>query len=150
MSILAKMDKGETMKNKVPVQKPGSAKAKVLRPGVGRPSTVKEGLPRAGRPSVSYPSTQVKNQFGKIMDEALSGKAVFITSHAQPKAVLLSMAEYTALVEGAKRALQTLTSEYDSMVASMQTAPAQTAITSLFSASGDALGQAALDAKRPE
>jgi prevent-host-death family protein len=99
---------------------------------------------------VSYPSTQVKNQFGKIMDEALAGKAVFITSHAQPKAVLLSMAEYTALVGGARRALQMLSSEYDSMVASMQTGSAQAAITRLFAASGEELGQAALDAKRPE
>lgn len=143
------MDMGEAMKNKVPVPKPVSVKAKVDRPVGSQPPTVKDGLPRAGGTSVSYSSTQVKNQFGKIMDEALAGKAVFITSHAQPRAVLLSMAEYTALIGGAKRALQTLTSEYDSMVASMQTAPGQAAITGLFSASGHELGQAALDAKRP-
>jgi hypothetical protein len=60
------------MKKKTPVGKPGSATAK-LRPGVARPSAVNDRLPRAGGPSVSYPSTQVKNQFGKIMDEALAG-----------------------------------------------------------------------------
>ena len=47
----------------------------------------------------TFTATVAKNEFGHVLDTAVEKGAVAITRHDAPKAVLLSIDEYDALVE---------------------------------------------------
>jgi len=94
----------------------------------------------------SFTATEVKNEFGRVLEAAFIKGAVAITRHDAPKAVLLSLDAWRALTAAQSPAdpLDTLGAEFDALLARMQTAEAQSAGDALFDATPDALGAAAV------
>jgi len=84
------------------------------------------------------------------MEEASQDGEVVITKHGHPKAVLLSVARYEELQERESASLAALNGQFDQMLARMQTTQSRDAISRLFDASPEELGQAALDAEAPD
>ncbi len=95
-------------------------------------------------------ATRMKNEFGTILERAVHGGAVAITRHDLPKAVLLSYEEFVALVKDRAPQLDELTSEFDALLASMQTARARQGMADAFNASPSQLGRAAVTAARKD
>ena len=93
-------------------------------------------------------ATQVKNEFGAILEKATHGGAIAITRHDAPKAVLLSYEEFESLVEVRSRTLENLGAEFDELLDRMQTAKARKGMESAFHASPAKLGRAAMRAVR--
>jgi len=73
---------------------------------------------------------------------------VVITKHDAPKAVLVSVDEFNALAGAAESKLDTLSSEFDALLARMQTRKARAGMKAAFDASPKQLGRAAVAAAR--
>ena len=71
-----------------------------------------------------------------------------ITQHDAPKAVLLSVDEFTALTRATEGTLDTLSAEFDALLARMQTPRARAGMKAAFAASPKELGKAAVAAAR--
>jgi antitoxin Phd len=97
---------------------------------------------------LAVPATQVKNEFGAILEQAVHGGAVAITRHDTPKAVLVSYEEFRSLVQARSRNLDTLGAEFDDLLARMQGPNARKAMETAFNASPAKLGRAAAKAGR--
>jgi antitoxin Phd len=93
-------------------------------------------------------ATDAKKQFARILESVLQGGAVVITKHDAPKAILLSVDEFSALTKSADSALDTLTAEFDALYARMQTPRARAAMQAAFAAPPPALGRAAVAGAR--
>jgi prevent-host-death family protein len=93
-------------------------------------------------------ATKVKNEFGSVLEQAMHGGAVAITRHDLPKAVLLSYEEFVALVKDRAPQLNDLTSEFDALLADMQTAKARQGMAKAFEAPASRLGRVAVSAAR--
>ena len=106
----------------------------------GRPGVMPE--------TVSVSATVAKNEFGNILEQAILGRTVVITKHDTPKAVLNSMDEFNALSAAPRVALDTLSADFDRLLAAMQAPGARTAMQAAFDAPSKALGRAALAAAR--
>jgi prevent-host-death family protein len=65
-------------------------------------------------------ATEAKNGFGRLLDTADEKGAVAITRRGAPKAVLLSIKEFDALVAAGERTLDTLTAEFDEFLVPMR------------------------------
>ena len=89
-----------------------------------------------------------KKEFGKVLELAMRGGRVFITKHATPKAVVLSVDDFTALTGAAERTLDTLSGEFDALLARMQTPRARAGLKAAFDASPKEIGAAAVAAAR--
>jgi len=98
--------------------------------------------------SVSISATEAKNQFGRILEKAIQGGRIVITKHDSPKAVLISMAEFNTLSNAHRAALETLSAEFDGLLAEMQTPAARGGMKAAFHATPKALGKAAVAAAR--
>ena len=96
----------------------------------------------------SYTATEVKNEFGRVLDEALQGATVVITKHDAPKAVLISMDKFNDLQQAPELKLNKLTSEFDALLSRMQTTTARAGMERAFNASPERLGKAAVAAAR--
>jgi len=96
----------------------------------------------------TFTATAAKNEFGRVLDTAIEKGAVTITRHDAPKAVLLSIDEFEALVATGERALDTLTVEFDELLARMQSPKARKGMADAFDATPARLGKAAVAAKR--
>ncbi|MBM3758396.1 MAG: type II toxin-antitoxin system Phd/YefM family antitoxin [Acidobacteria bacterium] len=93
-------------------------------------------------------ATQVKNEFGAILEHTMHNGAVAITRHDRPKAVLLSFAEFESLVRERSRSLDDLNMEFDGLLARMQTPESRKGVEAAFNASPAQLGRAAGQAGR--
>jgi prevent-host-death family protein len=93
-------------------------------------------------------ATEAKNEFGRLLDTVMQGAAVVITKHDAPRAVLLSMEAFTALSEAGERQLDSLSEEFDALLARQQTSKAKAGMKAAFAASPRQLGKAALAAAR--
>lgn len=93
-------------------------------------------------------ATQVKNEFGAILDKATHGGAVAITRHDTPKAVLLSYEEFESLVQARSRTLDNLSAEFDDLLERMQSPKAKRAMDVAFNAPPAKLGRSAVKAAR--
>ena len=93
-------------------------------------------------------ATKVKNEFGAILEKATHGGAVAITRHDKPKAVLISYAEFESLVKTRSHTLGDLHTEFDALLARMQTPKARRGMKAAFNASPAELGRAAEKAAR--
>lgn len=93
-------------------------------------------------------ATKVKNEFGSILEKTMHSGAVAITRHDTPKAVLLSFAEFESLVKERSRSLDDLNSEFDELLARMQTPQARKGVEAAFHASPAELGRAAVKAAK--
>jgi prevent-host-death family protein len=98
--------------------------------------------------AASVTATDAKKQFGRMLELVLRGGAVVITKHDAPKAVLLSLDEFNALTRPAERRLDSLSADFDAMLARMQTPRARSGMQAAFGASPKALGRAAVTAAR--
>ena len=98
------------------------------------------------RVAESVTATEAKAEFGRVLDLAIQGGAVVITKHETPKAVLISVDEFNALAQERSATLDTLTAEFDAMLARMQTPAARAAMEAAFDASPERLGKAAVAA----
>jgi prevent-host-death family protein len=96
----------------------------------------------------SVPASRFKNEFGTMFERATHGGAVAITRHDTPRAVLISYAEFKALVESRTPALDALSARFDAMLERMQTPDARKAIAAAFDASPATLGRSAVKAAR--
>jgi len=97
---------------------------------------------------VSVSATDAKNVFGRILEKAIQGGRVVITKHDVPKAVLISVDEFEAMSRANRVQLDTLSGEFDALLAGMQTPAARAGMQAAFDASPDRLGQAAVAAAR--
>jgi prevent-host-death family protein len=93
-------------------------------------------------------ATQAKNEFSRLLETAIAGRAVVITKHGTAKAVLLSKVEFEALSRTGDVDSDALDREFDAMLARMQTSRARTAMRRSFGALPDEVGRAAAAAAR--
>jgi prevent-host-death family protein len=96
----------------------------------------------------SYTATEAKNEFGRVLDQAIQGATVVITRHDAPRAVLISIDKFNALQQAPQIKLNTLSAEFDALLARMQTATARVGMERAFNASPVELGKAAEGAAR--
>ena len=96
----------------------------------------------------SVSASQAKNEFGRVLEIAIQGGAVVITKHDAPRAVLISVENFNALSGAADAKLDTLSQEFDALLARMQTSKARRGMKAAFAASGKRLGKAAVAATR--
>ncbi len=68
----------------------------------------------------SFSATEVKNEIGKVLDAVSARGIATITRHERPKAVILSMEEFEALVESRRDELSDLSRQFDAMFEAMQ------------------------------
>ena len=98
--------------------------------------------------SVAISATEAKNEFGRILEMVIQGGKVVITKHDSPKAVLISMDEFNALSNAHKAELDTLSEEFDGLLARMQTPGTRAGMNAGFHATPKELGKAAVAAAR--
>lgn len=96
----------------------------------------------------SFSATEAKNQFARALDIVSHGGLVVITKHDAPKAVLVSVDDFNALASASTRTLDTLSEQFDAMLARMQTPKARAGMRTAFNASPEELGKAAVAAAR--
>ena len=96
----------------------------------------------------SVPATRLKNEFGSILDQAVRGGPVAITKHDAPRAILISVEEFEALVAERTHSLEELGAQFDNLLARMQTPKAKKGMDAAFNASPKSLGRAAVKAAR--
>ena len=78
----------------------------------------------------------------------IQGGAVVITKHDAPRAVLMSVENFNALSGAAQTKLDTLSQEFDALLARMQTSEARRGMKAAFAAPGKRVGKAAVAATR--
>jgi antitoxin Phd len=93
-------------------------------------------------------ASQAKSEFGRLLEIAMKGGAVVITTHDAPKAVLISVEIFNALSAASSTTLDTLTGEFDALLSRMQTTASRRATKTAFRASAKQLGRAAVAAAR--
>ena len=98
--------------------------------------------------AASVSATDAKNEFGRILEKVIQGGTVMITRHDVPKAVLISVEEFNALSRAHRVEIDTLSDEFDALLARMQTPAARAGMKAAFDASPKQLGEAALAAAR--
>jgi len=77
-------------------------------------------------------ATEAQNNFGRVMDQAAADGVVFITRYDKRKVVVMSIEKYESLQTVASPDLDSLTKEFDTLIAQMQTPAAIAAANSLF------------------
>ena len=95
-------------------------------------------------------ASRFKNEFGAIFEQASVDGAIAITKHNTPKAVLLSYAEFEALIKASVPTLDDLSERFDDLLQRMQTPKAKAAMALAFDATPEELGRAAVKAARPK
>ena len=108
------------------------------------PSGTPTALPGVGVVTVS--ATDAQNEFGRVMEQAIRDHTVIITRHNVPKVVLLSVERYRELASAESMALDSLTGEFDAMLARMQTPKVRSGTERGFRATPSAMGKAAQQA----
>jgi len=98
--------------------------------------------------TASISATVAKNEFGRVLEKVIQGATVVITRHSLPKAVLISVDEFNALSRSHRAELDTLSGEFDLLLAGMQTPAARAGMKAAFAASPKRLGQAAVAARK--
>jgi len=89
----------------------------------------------------------LKNKFSEVARLASSGPLA-VSRHNRREFVILTAGQYEELQQSRRAPLESLTAEFDQMVARMNTPKAKRATAALFSASPKALGKAAVNAHR--
>lgn len=93
-------------------------------------------------------ATDAKNSFGAVLEKAATSGIVAITKRDKPHAVVMSMEEFGALMARVPDPLESLRTEFDGLVARMQSPQARAAGQSLFKATPAGLGRAAAASAR--
>ena len=98
--------------------------------------------------TASVTATEAKKEFGRVLETVLQGGVVVITRHDTPKAVVMSVDQFNALSQAGETQLDTLSGEFDALLARMQTPKARAGMKAAFAASPKQLGKAAAAAAR--
>jgi len=93
-----------------------------------------------------YRHAVLETDFGQLLERAIKGERVYITRHEAPKAVLISVDDFQALSAYATTKLDSLSGEFDALLARMQAPGARAAMKAAFDASPEQLGTAAVEA----
>ncbi len=96
----------------------------------------------------SFTATDAKNEFGHVLEMIAQGRAVVITKHDEPKAVVLSYDEFQAITDRAGHQLDTLRSEFDDLLIGMQKTKAKKGLRASFDATPKQLGSASAAAAK--
>jgi PHD/YefM family antitoxin component YafN of YafNO toxin-antitoxin module len=83
-----------------------------------------------------------------MLETVIRGGRVVITRHDAPKAVLISMDEFKALSHAPQTKLNTLSAEFDALLAGMQSPKSRAGMRALFKSSSRQLGKAAVAGAR--
>lgn len=94
-----------------------------------------------GLPSVD--ASTVKNQFREVAARAAQ-TAIAISRYGRPEWVIMPAAEFVRLEKSRRAPLDTLSGQFDDLVAKMQGGKSKKAVKSLFAATPAALGKAAV------
>ena len=98
--------------------------------------------------SVAVSATDAKNAFGRILEMVIQGGKIVITKHESPKAVLISIEEFNTLSNAHKAELESLSEDFDRLLARLQTPAARARMNAAFHATPKELGKAAVAATR--
>ena len=101
-----------------------------------------------GATKASYTATEAKNEFGRLLEQAIHGTTVLITKHDSPRAVLISIDHFQALQDAPQAQLNTLTEQFDTLLERMQSPKARRGMAAAFRADSKQLGKAAVAAAR--
>lgn len=101
-----------------------------------------------GATKASYTATEAKNEFGRLLEQAIQGTTVLITKHDSPRAVLISIDHFQTLQEAPQAKLNALTEQFDTLLERMQSPKARRAMAAAFRANNKHLGKAAVAAAR--
>jgi antitoxin Phd len=93
-------------------------------------------------------ATDARKEFAHMLETAARRGVVVIKKQDAPKAVLLSFDEFSALVTRPPRKLDTLSAEFDMMLARMQMPAVRAGMKTAFEATPVELGVAALAGAR--
>lgn len=105
-------------------------------------------IPGGRGESISMTATEAQNEFGRLLDSVAHDRVIVITRHNTPRAVLMSIEKFDALAGAEAAMLDTLTDEFDALLAKMQTPEVRAATRRAFDASPDELRSAAMEAAR--
>jgi antitoxin Phd len=122
------------------------AEARDRLPGLKQPPNSLAESPIGIGDSIAITATEAQNEFGRVLEHAIRDEVVVITRHNVPRAVLLSVERYRDLTSIQSSVLNTLTDEFDAMLARMQTPDVHTATRRGFNATPEAMGEAAVEA----
>ena len=89
-------------------------------------------------------ATELKHSTADVLDQVSAGKAVAITRHDKPRAVLISLEQYKELTGNQSGWLEDLQTEYRGMLDRMQEPEQKAAALRLFEATPEELGAAAV------
>jgi prevent-host-death family protein len=98
-------------------------------------------------PSVT--ASEAKNSFGQMLDRVAREGPLAITRHEKPLAVLVPIDEYRALVGAQTVSLDSLSAEFDALLARMQQPGQVTAMQRAFASTPRELGRAAVKEATP-
>lgn len=98
--------------------------------------------------SSSVTATQAKKEFGSVLENVIRGGRVVITKHDAPKAILISIDEFDALMRAPELKLNSLSSEFDALLARMQRPGSRKAMQAAFEATPEELGRVAVATAR--
>jgi len=101
-----------------------------------------------GTTKATYTATEAKNEFGRLLEQAIQGTTVVITKHDSPRAVLISIDQFQTLQEAPQAKLNTLTEQFDTLLERMQSPKARRGMAAAFRANNKQLGNAAVAAAR--
>lgn len=91
-------------------------------------------------------STEAQNNFGRVLGHVARDGTVVIRKRDVPEAVVISYDRYQALTNAESPVLNSLSEEFDAMLASMQSAAAVAGAERAFAATPEELGRAAIAA----
>jgi prevent-host-death family protein len=89
-------------------------------------------------------ATDAKTQMGHVLETVLQGRVVLITKRETPKAAVIPMAEYEKFSRATEAKLNTLSGEFDALLARMQTPEARAGMQAAFDATPEQLAKAAV------
>lgn len=108
------------------------------------------GIDRPRRRDLEVSSTEAQNNFGRVLAQATTEGAVFITKYERPAAVVLSIDRYYELAGDDEPDLDELAREFDETLAYLQTDEAAAGFDALFEMGPEELGRAAVRGVRDD
>jgi prevent-host-death family protein len=100
--------------------------------------------------TLTFTSTEAQSQFGRVFDTAVGDQVVVITRHNAPRAVLMSIDRYNALLGAGAAALDSLASEFDALLDRLQAPAARSGLQQAFDAPPHELARAAIAEADPQ
>ena len=91
-------------------------------------------------------ASDAKNSFGRILEQVAKDGGVTITRRREPIAVMIPIDAYVRLAAGEAGVLDTLSAEFDALLARMQAPGMAKAMQRAFDMTPDSLGRAAVQA----